>query len=191
MLKPRRRRRKFTRQELLDYLKNNDIRSWRILEKKRIDGDPIPNDYRREFGSWRASLDEAFGKSPVPVEIDVDFVLKSIPYFNAWTYKNYINARKTSPDVLPSIYFVFKNFGKFKNFISFAREKSLEKTLEDYSVLVRKLGRSPTIDECRAAKLRIDFSSSFLKRKSGLDDLVDLIEGRKIPRRRKIKNEKP
>lgn len=188
---PRRRRgrRRFARDELLDYMRRNNVRSSRELERKRIDGDPITFDYRREFGGWAAAVEEAFGKPALPTKVDAMYVLRAVPFFNAWTTRSYLAARRASPDVLPSINFVLKEFRTFKRFVALARCMSLKCVADGYDRLSRKLGRRPTVDECRADGLLLDFALEFFGGKKGLDDFVDGIDGEKVPRRTRRKNE--
>jgi hypothetical protein len=181
--KPHRKRPSFSRQELVEYLRKNEIRSWRTLERKRADGDPIPFDYRREFGSWQAAVEEVFGKPVVPVKVDSKYVLRAVPFFNAWTYRGYLAARRLSPHVLPSMNFVIKEFGSFELFIVCARGMSLKMVLDDYLALGRKLGRRPKLDECEAAGLKMEFALKFCRGKARLDDLADGVGGQKLPRR--------
>lgn len=176
-LGPRVERKAFSRDELLDYLKQGGIRSSRVLEQKRSSFDPTVFDYRKTFGSWRKAVEEAFGTNPLRPNIDTKYVLRAVPYFNAWTWRRYVEARKVHPDILPSVNFIRHEFGKFSEFIACARGLSLEQTMESYRAVWRKLGHRPTIEECRLQGVRIEFAIEFFRGKAGLDKLIgDTVE---------------
>jgi hypothetical protein len=168
-LGPRVKRKAFSRDELLDYLKQGGIRSWRVLEKKRSTFDPTTFDYRKEFGSWRKAVEVAFGSGSLRPEIDVLYVLRAVPYFNAWTWRKYKEARKAHPDVLPSVNFILHEWGKFSRFVFFARGQFLATAMNDYRAVWRKLGRRPTVDECQAHGVNLEFATAFFGSKYGLD----------------------
>jgi len=178
-LGPRVKRKAFSRDELLDYLRQGAIRSTRVLDRKRSTLDPTVFDYRKEFGSWRKAVDDAFGKGPLKPSIDARYVLRAVPYFNAWTWKRYLEARRAHPEILPSVRFILREFGKFSEFVACARWVSLEQTMESYRALWRKLGHRPLLEECRNNGVRIDFAIEFFRGKAGLDKLVgDMVESK-------------
>ena len=176
-------RNSFSRQELLDYLKRTGTRSWRVLERNRVDGDPITGDFRKEFGTWKNAVEAALGPTITPLKTDALYVLRAVPFYNAWTYHSYIAARRLSPHVLPSMNFIRRTFGKFSTFIALAREMNLKKATDDYRALSLKMGKRPTIPECEAAGLNLGFALDFFGGKPGLDNFADGIQGQKLPRK--------
>jgi hypothetical protein len=167
------RRKPLSRDELIDYLRRNSIRSSRVLEKLRKDGDPTLYDFRKEFKTWQEAEEVAFGKEPFKPEIDAEFVLKAAVLYDVWTYRAYREARKLHPEMFPSVAFVYRKFTGFKEFVVFARGFSLQRTVDDYRALWRKLGRRPLIEDCKTAGLLMDMPMKVFGSKAALDAHVD------------------
>lgn len=165
----REKRKDFSRDELVDYMRRNGIRSWRVLVRKRIMGDPTPFDYRKAFGRWSKAVEVAFGKDPLMPTVDVNYALQAVPFLGAWTWRKYLAARRSRPDIIPSARFIRREFGKFGEFIACARGMSLEQTMERYRALWRKMGHRPTVDECRERGIILEFAIEFFEGKAGLD----------------------
>jgi hypothetical protein len=147
-LKPREDRRKLSRLGLLDYLRRHDFQTWRQLDAGRKPGDPTIGDYRREFGSWLKAKTEAFGQEAFKAEITGDYLTQVAADNNLWTYRAYLRARQLKPEIVPSMYYVIKEFKYWANFKYCAERYSGRRILEKYLRLKRRLGRLPKAEEC-------------------------------------------
>jgi hypothetical protein len=176
---PRRRlpRPRRTRDELLRYLRSTGFDSVRKLDAGRGKGDPTPYDYRREFGSWGEAKELAFGKKVTP-ELTLKYVALAIIQFGLWTREKYRMARRNRPDVLPSTYLVEKVCGSFSRVARVARCMSMRETLNAYMALGRRLGRIPSLKDCRRDGLSISEAVEFFGGKRELDDFIVRLEGR-------------
>ena len=146
-----------SREELLNYLREKQVRSSRDLISKRQPGEPAVYDYAKAFGSWRAAMETAFGKKIdiLAAEITPDYLIKCVLGFNLWTYEQYVNARRLRPEVIPSFAQVRKLFGSYSNLKYYAQRNSLRDVLQKYLDLRDQLGRWPTRQQCRRAGLDI------------------------------------
>jgi hypothetical protein len=169
----RRTRPKFTKEQLAEYLKENNFRRRDELTRGRKEGDPTHHDYRKEYGSWRNAIEEIFN---VHIIADRIYVLKAIVEFNLWRVRDYKSIRKKRPDILPSYYSVTKEFGSWEIAKEMATMMSIRKTLQAYMELKNRLGRIPTLEECKMARILIDSAIEMYGSKKGLDDFVKSLE---------------
>jgi len=188
-LKKRRRgryekRRNFSKEELLEYLRKNAIRSTRQLKKCR---QPVEHpdvwDYVKRFGSWSAAQGAAFGPLPPAEEVprDPHYILKTVVEFGLWTQERYLEARRRRPDVVASANQVRRLFGSFGNLFVMAQRESVKETLNQYLALGRRLGRRPSAMDCRKEGLDISVAVKHFGAKPQMDRLIDEIQvsGRK------------
>lgn len=145
----REKRRKLSRDELLDYLRRNDFRSSRKLTAGRKPGDPTVADYRREFGQWSVACEKAFGAKPFSHEITHEYLVKVVVQFGLWTREKYEAAHKERPEIVPTYVSVIREFGEWSTLIHFAERYDARHMMEMYMRLSRKIGRNPTVGECR------------------------------------------
>ena len=158
--KPRRYRReprkKFTKEEIIEYLRTNNIRSIPQLERFRKEGDPNVYDVRKVFeGKWSNAMREVFAPL-LPLKPDREYLIKTVLWMNLKRRSEYLEAHKREPHVVPSIYVVQKVFGSFKNMMYCARQYDLEETLQRSAMLYLKYGRTPTLSEYNDAGIGID-----------------------------------
>jgi len=152
----REKRRKFTKDEIIAYLRDNNIRSIPQLQRFRKEGDPNVYDVRKAFGGkWSNAINEVFVPS-LPLEPTKEYILKTVLWMNIKRRRDYLEARKREPGIVPSINVVRKAFGTFKNMMYFARQYNLEETLRLSVKLYLKYGRTPTMLEYKAAHIGID-----------------------------------
>lgn len=108
---------------------------------------PSSGTYRKVFGSWKETCDYCFGKSnedfpsesskdnTVLVEsfnsnlTEVDLVRLLIEY-KVSSFRKYMKARNTYPDVFPSVGWVIERFGSFPNLLEVSRKTSIDKEME-------------------------------------------------------------
>jgi len=178
-----RRQRKFDRpsrtpEELIQWLRDNDVRSVREIEKKRVDGDPIYPDFRKAFGRWSVAKEKAFPnsreqKEPSP---SPEYLAKVMIQLKVWTRKEYRKLRTAHPDIIPSEYHVRKKWGTFAGLKAFARRESIVATLEDYRTLRRRLGKTPTKLDCKKADIDLSAALRHFRSKKEMDRLLDSVE---------------
>jgi hypothetical protein len=163
---------RFSREQLVEYLKKRGFKTARQLEAGRAEGEPKVYDYIREFGSWGTARNFVFGHPELEPEIDVAYVLKGIVEFGLWTASKYRAARKMRPDVFPSMHRVVKRWGSFGQMTRLALRLSMKQTLKAYILLWRKLGRTPTLKECKQNGLVIKGLIDFFDGKRAFDEYV-------------------
>lgn len=161
---------------MLKFLRDRRLRSSWVLIKTRKPTDPTLNDFRRQFGSWREAVRLAFG-SDLAVDKNSEYMIKAIYEMNLWSVARFRAARKSDPVVIPSWRQVVNGWGSYRNMFEWARRKHLRKLLEEYRVLIRKLGHVPSHDEIRAANLRMDEAIEFYGTKKEMDDFVLTMKG--------------
>lgn len=150
---PREERRRLSRAELLDYLRRNHFQSRRKLQAGRRPGDPAVWDFVREFGKWSIALTEAFGKEAFAADFSAEYLVKVVAENNLWTVQLFLEGHRVRPDIVPSFYYVKKEFRRWKNLEHFAREYDIRRILSEYLRLKRKLGRIPTSQECKSKEI--------------------------------------
>lgn len=156
---------------MLKYLRDRRIRSRVVLERLRKPTDPNVDDFRRDFGSWREAVRLAFG-SEVAVDFDAEYMLKAVFELGLWSVARFREARKVDPVVVPSWRQVKKHWGTYRNLIECARRKNLKVLLEEYRKLIRRLGHIPSLEEIKAADMRMDEAIQFYGGKKQMDDFI-------------------
>lgn len=169
----------FSRDELLDYLRKNSIRSRKKLTEGRQKGEPRNSDYVREFGGWGLAIQEAFGRKLTPPD-DATYFVKTVVQFKLWTFREYCAARRRDPEVIPPTRALFRRWGSFSNLTLAARQYSITVIVGDYLKLYRRLGRKPSDRECHANGINIEKAiSAWTGRKhfeSHIDDIIAVEE---------------
>ena len=160
-----------SRSELTTYLQKCNIRSSRLLEKQRLPDDPNVYDYRKEFGSWSDAVNTILG-SEIAVDIDAEYVLKSVIELGLWNARSFEKARKLYPHLIPSWRQVVKTWGGYRNLFECARRLDLKLLLDQYIQLTRKLGQIPNLDQLKKSNLRMDSVIKFYGSKKEMDDFV-------------------
>ena len=160
-----------TREEMLRYLRDNHIRSWRHLRSVRKAGDPTAWYIRREFGSWseaiRIANDELKG-----VVFDRSYLVKAVCEFGLWTRRKFNNAHNNNPKIIPSCIIILKIFGSFGELFREARKNNIKKILTDYLRLSRKLRRIPILIDVKRSGLDIEAAVEFYGSKREMDEFL-------------------
>jgi len=172
----RRERPERTKEQLADYLREKGFKTRDQLRAGRREGDPTDTDYRRVWGSWTEAVKEIWGRP-----IDRAFVAKGVIQFELWTTRAYQAKRKELQekqltDILPSLRAVYREFGSWSALKRIARAMSLEKVLDDYIALKRKLGRRPKVEECAAAGIVLEKALEIYRTKRAFDMFIDDLE---------------
>ena len=165
----------YSRVELVEFVRENKIKSRRQLLGMRSDLEPKPYDYIKEFGSWSATMEYIWhdGKAPT---FDRHYVIMSVIEFGLWDSRSYQKAKSKRPDVLASMRKIKKEFGSWSVLTNMAKCFSLRETMSGYVELKEKLGKFPMVDECRKNKLDIDKAVSMFGSKKKLDEFIAMME---------------
>ena len=170
-------RRVRSRDELIQYLKENNIRSSRGIESARQDGDPNLHDYRKEFGKWSQALLETYGPPPPSIgKFDARYMAKAVIEFDLWTRSSYHKTRMIRPDIIPSLHFVYREWGCFGNLIAYAKEVSMKQVLNSYLAYWRRLKRPPNLKECEAENINLETPMKHFGSKRAMDTLLAQME---------------
>lgn len=170
---PRVKRGPFTRQEMLSYIRERGEKS---RDKFRLASDPSRpsvGDIVREFGSWTAAVRAAFDNSASEAApTTAEYILRCVLDLGLWDTKSYLSARKSRPDIVPSLYRVLSEWGKFSNLFEMARQKNIERTLVELLKLKRKIGRIPSISDAKDNGIALDDAIKFFGSKQKLDGMI-------------------
>jgi hypothetical protein len=165
--------RKFTEEDIIKYLVDNDIRSASQLDRERGSYEPSVYDCRKVFGSWQNAKEAAFGGEIIAdAPNDAEYILKSIVEFNVWSYRKYMRVRKLRPDIFPSYHQVLNQWGNFSTLIYYAKRYSTKECLESYLRLWRILGKKPTLEDCRRKNISLESAIDIWGDKRSLDDFL-------------------
>lgn len=150
---------KRSRDELIDYLRQNKVYSLYRLDIIWTLGAPVRYDYEKEFGDWNAARDAAFGPNvlqKLKAVFNADYIVNGMLEFRITNRKKYLEMHKLYPEVFPSMRGVYKEFRSFADLKECARRKRLRGIIDEYMKLYRKKGRKPLWEECRREGVNID-----------------------------------
>ena len=170
---------KFTRQQLIDFLKNNNIKSSRKIDKIRKNNDPCLSDYRLEFTFWKDAIKEAFPEDTFITSDDQSalYFINLLRQFQISTLDEYKAKRKICPDLIPSIYQLNKYFGGFSNIKSLEQRYNISKTIESYIKLKQNINKKTlSVKKCKDSKVDISFAVKFFGSKEKFDKFVRKLE---------------
>lgn len=166
----------FSRDELTVYMLEKDIKSKRQLIRERNEGEPLPYDYQKEFGSWSEAVKQIWEENDESPPFDREYLIKSIIEFGLWTARDYCKARSKRPDIFPSINQVKCEFGGWNIVKDVARAYSLREVITGYAKLKNKLGKRPTLRDCQRAGVNIDRALEVFGDKRSFDDFIERME---------------
>ena len=167
-------KRKFSRDELLEYLKRNNFRSADKLKAGRELGEPAVYDYQKEFGNWENARSTAFGIRDMDFGFDEKYLIKAVIEFNLWSVRAYNQSRKKDPIVFPSVYKIRKKWGgKWSIMVGAAKQDCLKMVMTAYSRLWRRLGRRPRLEEVKDAGISLDRATELYGGKVRLDKVME------------------
>jgi hypothetical protein len=171
---------KFTQDELVSFVRERNVRAIRQIEKVRKQGDPTVSDFRRAFKKWRDVLCIAYGwNEPLDVVRDPEYLAKVVIQLGITTVEGYIEAHRKRPDIVPSYRHLIQKWGGFRRLKEITRRYSLALLLNDYLVLKRRLGRHPTLEECKFANVNLEKGLEFFGKKERIDEFLDSMEKKK------------
>ena len=174
-------RQTFTKDELIQFLRDYNIRSARKLCRLTLEeGVRRPNisHYFREFGKWNDAKIAAFGRQIVPFSprIDAEYTVRVVIEFGLWNYRKYLRARKARPDIIPSYRQIINKWGRFSKMIYVARAFSLKEELASYRELKKITGHWPTMAECERHGVNISGAKEFFGSKKKIQDFINDVE---------------
>jgi len=150
---------KRTPEELLAYLKTNHIKSVRQLQKNRKPDEPNLYDITKAHGSFSAAKEQAFGK-PLPFDLplrpDPTYLINTVSEFSLFTRDHYQAARRKSPAIVPSLYWVRLLFGSWDKLRWASEQVDLKACINRWLALRRHLGRSPSMVEVENAGMSLE-----------------------------------
>jgi hypothetical protein len=144
--------------------------------KVRKPDEPTVYEFRKAFGSWRNASLQAFPRVADGIQKDKEYLLKLVLQFDLWTYKDYILAHKSNPEVVPSYKYLRKKWESYRSLVELAKRSSLQKIMERYMVLWRKMGKKPTLEQCKNDGVQIDEAIRLVGSRDKLDELIVLME---------------
>lgn len=169
-------RQRFSEKEMLNLLKESLCRSWRKWESQRKPEHPSVYDYRKTFGSWGQAVKKAYGDIDTGGKRDGAYYIKLVIEFDLWKHSQYVIAHKLRPDIVPSYRQLRKGWKSYRVLVEAAKRVSIKKILERYMSLYRRLGRKPTMDQCRQDGVQIDYAIRLLGSRERLDELINMVE---------------
>lgn len=171
--------RSFSREELLDYLRACPSRTRDGLRAHRKAAEPNDHDYIKEFGSWGEALAEAFGRKEVDEEAEDRAMVEAFVFHKLWTRKRWLQKRKEyklgipNMEPIPSEYAVRRSWGCFTNLKWVAVCEDMEQQLNEYLRMTRRMGRRPSVTECKKRGLDISGLIVHFGSKKKLDNFLE------------------
>lgn len=172
--------RRFTPDEILDYIRDNNItRQCDLIRLHEIDvGTPSLYFVNQVFESWKNAKSLAYsGRLELdigPGKTDED-IIRLVSDYKIKTARQYLKFRKKDPAVFPSIYEVLRRFGYWLNLRRLACGYSIENILGRYISLRRRLNKWPSKKECQDADIEIERLLEVMSRNE-LRELVVTLE---------------
>jgi hypothetical protein len=163
---------KLNRDELLEYLRKNQLDSEAKLVSFRPLLGPSRYDYHKEFGSWANAKKLAFGKQTF-CDVTAEYLLKTVIRFGLYTIALYDAKRKEMPEVVPPTNHIYRKWGSFDKLKRVIRQYDIYQNICDYYQLWKKLGRKPTGGELQESRIYIDDTLARL----GVDTLDEIVRG--------------
>jgi hypothetical protein len=177
--RPRVERRIYNRDELIEYLKQNNFDSINKLRNGRTEVEPELRDYIKEFGRWSKAKKIAFG-SPMKIDEfihqDAAYMVKVVIEFGLWKSKDWKEKSKSNRDVIPSFYRVKKEWGSFSNMVGYAYQVHMKGILNDYISLWMELGKKPTLAHCDEEGINLEIPIEHFGSKNEMDSFLKGIE---------------
>lgn len=182
---------RLSRQEALEFLRKNDIRTICQLRVKRKPSDMNETHYKEMFGSWSNAVNEAFMDSIPNQTDDSEYILNTVVSLGLFTFNKYICARKSNPKIVPPISKLNRCFGSFTNLKKLIVRKSMKFFIMKYSSLYKHLGRPPSVSECNEKGLPVNFALKYFGSKELMDEaLFGISVYRKKRKKRKYRAKK-
>jgi hypothetical protein len=150
---------RFSRKDLVDVLRDNDIRSTYKLKKVWKPGDPKVYNYYKEFGSWDNVRLEVWGDLDVigaaPMD-DPEYHIRVVRDWGLYSARAYRAARKKAPTVVPSMKKILTHWGAFSKLVEVSIRTSTKGHVTALIKLCEKMGCIPSAKDCRDAFIDLE-----------------------------------
>lgn len=172
----------FTRAELIDYIRKNNFRKLSQVFAASGNGRPTLWCFQKNFGTsfWSKVKQEAFSPDSIRFkwqdDIDAGYLMKLVLEFDLWTRDKYEKARLTHPSIVPPLNRIREKWGTFRRMKICARRYSIKIMLDEYLKLSRRLGRIPSVEDCKENGVYIDKAVEFFKGKKYMDMFLQMME---------------
>lgn len=170
------RKRDWTKDELIEYVKENNITSVRELQRARRRGDPSLYYYKKLFGSWFNFKKEVFGlkEKPLPPPTNPEYLISVALTFNLYIIEDYKKMSKKFPEIVPPKCYIFKHFGTWSNFKSIVRRSGFKNLIKDLMDFRRENNKWPTSFECKKMKIDLKALIEFYGSKADMESLLEM-----------------
>ena len=171
-------RKQMTRDEMIEWGRKKGVKSSRHLTAIREGDEPTVDDVRKVFGKWSNFIHAINGTTPEPETpfdappSDPAYIARVICEHNLWTASKYREARRLRPDIVPSLHVVFTHFGTWEDVVETARMLDTEETLNEYTKLMRRLGKPPTEFRCKKENINLALLLRQHHTKKALDEFA-------------------
>lgn len=146
---------KYTREELIAYLKENKIKTAKQLSKVRKDMDPHFKDYVKHFGSWLEARTAAWGIIRKREYTNEEFIKVALE-FRINSSQKWIKKRREFPEIIPPHYRILKIWKYWSCFFDTVAEFRDKENIDKYIVLARKLKKIPNFGESEKNDIFLD-----------------------------------
>ena len=179
-----------TKEEIVDFLRDNNIKTLKDLQDARKNGAPPVSLILKFFESWKQAKAKVWGDDALILghkyswkkNLNAEYFMKCVFEFDLWTFSAYKKASLLYHDVIPPLKVLYREWGSFRNLIECCRRKRIAEIIREYArVVVIKKGVFPTVVEARRLGLRIGEAVTLFGGKRQFDKFVgDLIAGRAL-----------
>jgi hypothetical protein len=153
----------YSREEIIEYVKDRGIKSRKDYFDNRDEGAPSIRKIYSEFGGWgefrkevwgdkRAEEEKIYGKVPN----DAEYIVNTIAQYELWSARKYEKARKEHPDIIPPSWYIKHHFGRWSLAVYLAKRISVEDLVDRYLELRMEKGRFATYTECKKEGLDLE-----------------------------------
>ena len=170
--------------ELIDYLRRNNIHTISQLNSFRQPGDPKVQDFQKVFGKWSVAQQLAFGPPLSKLYVTKDYLIDCVLKYNLHTQFEYLQKHRKYPDIIPSTYYIRRLFGSFKELRSAAYQRSIEGIVWESLKLRSRYGRNPSLIEYKAAGINIELALKWFDGKDNWDEYLVSVDN--LKKRKKI-----
>ena len=180
----------FTRAELIDYVRRNNFRKVSQVFAASGNGNPTLWCFQKNFGTnfWSLVKQEAFSPDSIRFkwhdDIDAGYLMKLVLEFGLWTRDKYEKARLAHSDIVPPLNRIREKWGTFRRMKICARRYSIKIMLDEYLKLSRRLGRIPSVEDCKQNEVYIDKVIEFFEGKKYLDMFLQMMEKKNAAKER-------
>lgn len=162
-------------------------------QKRKNPDDPSIYAFHYRFGNFKNVIEMMYGKAPlgeteVPFVIDELYLVKLVVEYDITNSKEYLEKRKSIPQIVPSDYHVEKLFKNWGNLFEAAKKYNIKSQLMKCLAVKKDMGRSPKWEDYSRAGVNVDllkrkyYQLRFLNRRvKMLEEADEIRTGIKVP----------